>query len=249
MAVSQSKPFHRVSNSNPKDTSMNRSSIVATALAVIALGSAAQAASFIGAINFSSGPGGGVVLRNASGMVTTDILEATGIQSWLLPQVDVRSGSFITVTEGTSVSMPTWIFTPSTPLSPLWSIPGPDNFAFHLASATVELQTTFLLISGTGTLTGTGFDNTPATWFFSTQGVATDGKFSWSSSTTAIPELGTPALLSATLLGACLLRRRNPTHPSPPKQYHETNICPRDVPDCLDRPDFGDSSWLYFRLD
>ncbi len=222
---------------------MKQTSIVTTVLAAIALGSAAQAASIIGTINFSSGPGGGVELRNASGMVTTDILEATGIQSWLLPQVDVRSGSFITVTEGEMVSMSQpWIFTPSTPLSPLWSIAGPDNFAFHLASATVELQTAFLLISGTGTLTGTGFDNTPATWFFTTQGVATDGKFSWSSSTTAIPELGTTVLFSATLLGACLIRRRNPTHPSPQNNDHETNISPRDVPDCLDGSDFGDPS-------
>ena len=229
---------------------MNQTSIITTALAAIALGSAAQAASFIGAINFSSGPGGGVELRNASGMVTTDILEATGIQSWLLPQVDVRSGSFISVTEGEMVSMSQpWVFTPSTPLSPLWTIAGPDNFAFHLASATVELQTAFLLISGTGTLTGTGYDNTPATWFFSTQGVATDGKFSWSSSTTAIPEVGTPALLGLTLLRACLLRRRNPTHPPHNNNDHETNISPRDVPDCLDRPDFGDPGWLHFRLD
>lgn len=194
---------------------MNQTSIVTTALAAIALGSAAQAASFIGAINFSSGPGGGVILQNAGGVATTNILDATGIQSWLLPQVDVRSGSFISVTEGTSVTMSQpWIFTPSTPLSPLWTIAGPDNFAFHLSSATVELQSAFLLISGTGTLTGTGFDDTPATWFFSTQGIATDGKFSWSSSTTAIPEVGTPALLGAALLGACLLRRRTPTHPS-----------------------------------
>lgn len=222
---------------------MTQTSIIATAIVAIALGPAARAASFTGVINFSSDAGGGVVLRNAGGMLTTDILEAAGIQSWMFPQVDTRSGSFISVTEGESVSMPLpWIFTPSTPLSPLWSIPGPDNFAFHISSATVQLQTAFLLISGTGTLTGTGFDNTPATWFFSTQGVATDGKFSWSSTTTAIPELGTPELLGATLLGACLLRRRNPTHPSPNNNDHETIISPRDVPDCLDVPDFGDPS-------
>jgi hypothetical protein len=225
------------------NTSMTRTSIVATAVVAIALGSAARAASITGVINFSSDAGGGVVVRNAAGMVTTELLEAAGIQAWLLPQVDTRSGSFISVTEGQSVSMPLpWIFTPSTPLSPLWSIAGPDNFAFHLASATVQLQSAFLLISGTGTLTGTGFDNTPATWFFSTQGVATDGKFSWSSTTTAIPELGTPALLGMTLLGACLIRRRNPAHPSPNNNDHETNISPRDVPDGLDGPDFGYSS-------
>ncbi len=223
---------------------MIRISILASAFAAIVLGSAARAASIVGTINFSSGPGGGVILQNADGVATTNILDARGIQSWLLPKVDVRDGSFsINVTEGTSVSMPTWIFTPSTPLSPLWSIAGPDNFAFNLATATVVLQNgSFLLISGTGTLTSTNFDPTPATWFFSTQGPATEGKYSWSSSTTAIPEIGTPALFSATLLGACLLRRRNPFHLSPNNNDHETNISPRDVPDCLDGADFGDPS-------
>jgi hypothetical protein len=98
------------------------------------------------------------------------------------------------------------------------------------------------VIQGTGTLTGTDFDNTPASWFFSTQGPATEGKFSWSSSTTAIPEFGTSALFSATLLGACLLRRRNPSHLSPKNNDYETYISPRDVPDCLNGSDFGDPS-------
>jgi hypothetical protein len=134
---------------------------------------------------------------------------------------------------------------PRLPLSPLWTIPGPDNFAFHLDSATVEFQTDFLLISGTGTLTGTGFDDTPAEWFFSTQGVAVDGKYSWSSTTTAIPEIGSTALFSAALLGACLLRRRNQSHPSPQNNDHENYISPRDVPDCLDGSDIGDPSRVH----
>ena len=226
---------------------MNQRSIVGTALAAIAFGSAAQAASVIGSIDFSSGAGGGVILQDAGGLATNNISEAVAIQSWLVPQVDLRFGSFISVTDDALLSMPsTWIFTPSTPLSPLWTITGPDfAFAFHLDSATVEFQADFLLISGTGTLTGTGFDDTPATWLFSTQGVATDDKFSWSSTTTAIPEIGSTALFSAALLGACLLRRRNQSHPSPKNNDHETNISPRDVPDCLDVSDFGDPSRVH----
>jgi hypothetical protein len=228
---------------------MNRTSIAATLIAAMTFASGAHAASITGAINFSSAPGGGVRLQDSGGILTTNILQAAGIQQWLLPQVDVRSGSFVTVTQGASVSMPsTWVFNPSTPLSPLWSIPGPDNFAFHLSSAIIELQTTFLLISGTGTLTGTGFDPTPATWFFSTQGVATDGKYSWSSSTTAVPEVGTPALIGAALLGACFLRSRNLASSSPKNNQHETHISPRDVSDCPACPDIGESSGLHFRL-
>ena len=228
---------------------MKQTSIVASVLVAIALGHEARAASFIGAINFSSAPGGGVELRNVSGMVTTDILEATGIQAWLLPQVDVRSGSFVSVPEGEMVTMSQpWVFNPTSPLSPLWAITGPDNFAFHLASATVEFQGAFLLVSGVGTLTGTGFDATPATWFFSTQGVPTNGRYSWSSSTTAVPEPGAPVLLGAALLGACFFRRRNPALFPRNNNDHETNISPRDVADCLDGPDFGGPGRLHFRF-
>lgn len=190
---------------------MNRAFIAATFIATMTLVSGARAASITGVINFSSAPGGGVRLQNSGGILTNNILQAAGIQEWLLPQVDVRSGSFVSVTQGASVSMPNaWVFNPSTPLSPLWSIPGPDNFAFYLSSATIELQSALLLISGTGILTGTGFDPTPATWFFSTQGLAIRGKYSWSSSIKAVPECGTPALIGAALLGSCFLRRRNP---------------------------------------
>ena len=66
---------------------MNPTSIAGTALAALVLGSAAQAAAVIGSINFSSGPGGGVVLQDSDGFATTSIPDATGVQSWLLPQV------------------------------------------------------------------------------------------------------------------------------------------------------------------
>lgn len=203
-------------------------------MAAVVFGSAAQAASIVGSINFSSGPGGGVFLQNSAENATTSVPDATGVASWLLPIVDTRSGSFVSVSNGEDVLFPeTWVFNPSVPLNPLWRIEGPDNFAFQLFNATVVLQNEFLLISGTGTLTGTNFDATPATWFFSTQGAATDGKFSWSSSTTAVPELGASAFLGAALLGGCFLRRRNPAIFSPKNKHHETNISPPDVPYCL----------------
>jgi hypothetical protein len=223
---------------------MIRPSIIASVIAAIALGFPAKAASITGVINFSSAGGGGVVLQDAGALATTNMSAAFGIQSWLLPQVDTRSGSFVSVPQGAPVTMTlSWIFNPSTPVNPLWLIPGPDNFAFQLASATIEFQNaSFLLISGTGTLTRNGIDATPATWEFTTQGVATEGKFSWSSTTTAIPELGTPALFCATMLGACILRRRNPAQPPPNNNDHETNISPRDVLDGLDGPDIGEPS-------
>lgn len=183
-----------------------------SALAVVAFGSGAQAASVIGSINFSSGPGGGVILQDSAGNAITDLNAAVGIKEWQLPQVEASSGSFISVPDGQSVAFaPVWIFDPSTPLTPLWTIAGFGDFTFNLSSTTIELRNSdFLLISGTGTITSTDFDATPATWYFSTQSDSAEGKFSWSSSTQAVPESGTPALLGAAMLGVCLLRRRIP---------------------------------------
>ena len=51
-----------------------------------------------------------------------------------------------------------WIFHPSTATPGLWSVGG---FTFDLISATVVTQTaTFLNITGTGTVSGNGFEDT-----------------------------------------------------------------------------------------
>ena len=192
---------------------MKLTSKIGSAFAAVALGSSAHSATIIGSINFSSGANGGIILQDSAGNITTNPAMAVGVQSWLFPKVDTRSGSFISVPNGQSVafSQP-WIFTPSTPMSPLWTIVGFGDFTFNLASSTIARQDNdFLLIEGTGTLTGTDFEPTPGKWFFSTQGVATESKFSWSSSTTAVPEGGTAALLGAAMLTVCFLRRR-PSH-------------------------------------
>ena len=181
-----------------------------SAFTVVALGSGAQAASIIGVINFSSGDGGGVVLQDSAGNVTTDLAAATGVKEWLVPEVDSKSGSFLSVPEGQSVSFSQpWVFNPSTPMTPLWSF---GDFTFNLSSIDFRLQNSSTLsikASGTFTSTTPGLDPTPADWFFTTQSPATDGKFSWSAS--AVPETGTSALLGAALLGVCFLRRRKLT--------------------------------------
>ena len=192
---------------------MKLTSTILSAFAAVALGSTAHAASIIGSINFSSGGNGGIILQDSVGNVTVNPLLAVGVQSWLFPKVDTRSGSFISVPNGQSVtfSQP-WIFNPSSPMTPLWTIVGFGNFTFNLASSVTKLQDNdFLLIEGTGTLTGDNFDDTPGIWFFTTQGPATESKFSWSSSTTAVPEGSTAALLAGAMLTVCFLRRR-PSH-------------------------------------
>ena len=180
-------------------------------VALFAFTSAAHAGLINGSINFSSGAGGGIVLQDSAGNVTTNLLAVKGIQSWLFAEVEEGTGSFDSVPDGTAVlfSQP-WVFNPSTPKTPLWSIAGPENFTFNLTNSTVVFQSaSFLAVKGTGTLTGTGYSTTPGTWYFTTQGVAAEGKFSWSSSTVAVPDGGTTlALLGGSLLGLCGLRRK-----------------------------------------
>jgi hypothetical protein len=203
---------------NPLPKQMKLTSKLGTALASLGLCLASQAASINGLIRFTSGANGGVILQDSAGNITTNLADAAGIQSWVFPEVDAGDGSFINVPTGQAVSVSfsqPWIFAPPAPLSPLWTIVGFGNFTFNLSSTVVSQVPGFLLIEGTGTLTGTdtltntAYDATPATWTFSTQGVATDNRFSWNASTAAVPEPGTSALLSGILLWICFIRRRD----------------------------------------
>ena len=67
----------------------------------------------------------------------------------------------------------------------LWSVGG---FTFNLTASSITQQGNgFLAVSGTGTISGNGFDPTPGTWRFSTQNPPANGVFSFSASTTATP--------------------------------------------------------------
>ncbi len=189
-------------------------------VALFAFTSAAPAAFINGSINFSSGAGGGIIFQDSAGNLTTDLAAATGIQSWLLSEVEEGSGSFDIVPDGSAVvfSQP-WVFNPSTSKTPLWTIVGPDNFSFNLLSSTIAFQNgSFLAIKGTGTLTGTNFEDTSGTWLFTTQGAAAESKFSWSSAAVSlgttpfsnpVADGGTTlALLFGSLLGLCALHRK-----------------------------------------
>ncbi len=172
-----------------------------------------QAAFIDGSVIFSSGIGGGVVLQNSAGSTTTSLLAATGVKSWVLPQVDVGSGSFGTLPGGADITFAEpWIFNPSIPTSPLWTIAGPENFSFHLVSSTIVFQSrSFLSVTGSGVLKGTGFEDTPGTWTFTTQGRAANNLFSWSSSAASsnVPDGGmTVALMGGVLAGLFGIQRK-----------------------------------------
>jgi hypothetical protein len=197
---------------NQKEIHMkNKISSIGAALAAWAFCAAAQAATITGSISFASGAAGGVIFGPTNNLAT-----ATSIEAFTQPIVTEASGSFAVIASGTSVDFTQpYVFAPSTPYSPLWTVSGGGStFEFILSSTLIAFQSSsFLALEGTGSLTGTGFDPTPGTWRFTSQGPSTGGKFSWSSAVETaareVPDGGTTlALLGATLLGLHGVRRR-----------------------------------------
>jgi hypothetical protein len=139
---------------------------------------------------------GSISIKGGAEISSTSVNTATQVTSWLngagaKPTVVSRSGSFSKyVTAGASVTMAApWNFN-SGPLPALWSVGG---FTFDLTASTITQQGKgFLAVTGTGTITGNGFDPTPGTWRFSTQNLPARGVFSFSASTTASPPTRAP---------------------------------------------------------
>jgi hypothetical protein len=128
--------------------------------------------------------------------------------------VTQANGDFSAIATGTKASFPNaYTFNPSSPTSPLWTVGG---FTFNLTSSTVEFQSSkALFITGTGFLTGNGFDETPGVWAFSSQQAdgSNQDSFSFSANTAAqpgqVPDGGsTVALLGAALVGVAAIRRK-----------------------------------------
>ena len=174
--------------------------LVVAGLAATGLASPqAQAGGINGAITFA----GGAVYD------TNSLATATRVNAFSNVTVMSGDGDFGGLV-GNSVTMATpYIFVPSTPTPALWSVGG---FTFDLANSVVVLQNaSFLLITGSGTITGNGFDATPGTWSFTSQSPSANGVFSFSSGSCAqgVPEGGTTAaLLGIGLIGVGVLRRK-----------------------------------------
>ena len=129
------------------------------------------------------------------------------------PQVQSRDGDFATfvnVFDDTTFT-PTWTFN-SGAVSNFWSV---DGFTFSLTSSGIVQQGQgFLLVTGTGFVSRTGFATTPGTWSFTSQDPAAAGEFSFSGSTAAVPEASTIALLgigALGMVGAHLFRKKHKT--------------------------------------
>jgi hypothetical protein len=124
--------------------------------------------------------------------------------------VGVSTGSFSGIVSGTQASFTQpYQFNPSVGVTALWSVGG---FTFDLLTSAIVTQTsTFLNITGTGTLHNAGFTDTAGVWNFTVSNASGSPQdtFSFAASTSAVPEGGSAlALLGLGLVAVELLRRK-----------------------------------------
>ena len=162
----------------------------------------AQAAYMNAAINFA----GGVELN--TGSVNT----ASQVTGWLdeggfMPTVQSASGSFAGLAGAFVTFTSSWSFN-SGPIALFWQVGG---FTFNLIASNIVFQGGgFLAVSGTGTISGNGYATTTGvTWSFTVQDDSSNGVFSFSAGSEAIPDGGaTVALLGVALAGIEGTRRK-----------------------------------------
>ena len=137
-------------------------------------------------------------MLNIGGTATYNAPIATATQVTLFNNVHTEganTGDFAGIGANVPVTMTSpYIFNPSTPTPALWSVAG---FTFDLTSTTIITQShNGILITGTGTIMGNGFDPTPGEWSFSQQ-AGRGTTLSFSATTSSVPDGG----MTATLLG------------------------------------------------
>jgi hypothetical protein len=166
----------------------------------------AQAAEITGDITFT----GTVTLDTSSAGTATMVKTWSGLGGVGLPAVQDADGDFATfVTPGDGVTFfHPWSFN-SGAISSFWSV---DGFTFDLTSSSIitPRPSNAVSVSGVGTVSGHGFDQTPGTFFFTTQDPSANSEFSFSAASSAVPEPATlMSLLSgSSLLGALMFIRR-----------------------------------------
>ncbi len=175
--------------------------VLCAALACTALPLDANAASIIGDITMS----GDFVPTGGTGV---DLSDATGLD-FLDNDFNVESatGDFMAsgISTGDDGVINDFQFAPllPSPVDPLWSIAG---FSFVMDSVPFKFQNSlFLILEGGGTISASGFDDTPGTWQFSANNAGS--LFNFSAGFSSVPEPSTMFLVGIGLAGIALFRR------------------------------------------
>jgi len=144
---------------------------------------------------------------------TNSLATATRVNSWSNTRVLSTSGNFSSIPDfNVATFTAPYVFNFVGPQN-LWTTTfGGQTFSFQLLTSMVVSQNArFLQVSGTGIVSGTGFDNTAGLWSFSSSKSdgGTAATFSFQANTTAVPEGGSAlALLGIALVGVEVLRRK-----------------------------------------
>lgn len=169
--------------------------VLAVGLISCVLFSQAQAATITGRLDLGGSVNFDTGIQATANAVTAwyNVFGTAGVTS-----VTNATGDFSGIALGSNATMNApWTFDPSTPIAGLWSVGG---FTFSLASSTIVSQSSsFLNITGLGTISGNGFDPTPGFWSFTTTGGST--KFAFAASTSAPDGGSAVALLGIALAG------------------------------------------------
>jgi hypothetical protein len=186
-----------------------------TLAALLTLGTVAslEAAPITGEIKFGSyAP---VALTGGSG----DFLTATGFDFSPIGSATFGINAIVNANPSGSfavIGFPTFAIFKDFSFAPLpvggadvWELTG-GAFSFHLDTATVTRTANSIILTGTGVVSGVGYDDTEGTFAFSTQ---TDSpvktKFSFSANNVVVPDSGfTMGFLGLALMGLGIASRR-----------------------------------------
>jgi len=186
----------------------NMIKIAGVAAVALALTQTIQATSVTGSIGF-----GGNVTWNSSSAAS-----ATQVTSFIGTQVLSDSGSFasfITPIAPAVFTSSTWSLNDIATINSFWSAGG---FTFNLLSSSIIAQggtpgvNGYVIVNGTGVVSGNGFTPTTLSWSFTSQdpksGVNPD-QWTFSASANSVPDGGsTVMLLGIALSGAALLKKK-----------------------------------------
>ena len=186
----------------------NKIALLGATIALVASITTSQAAFVNGNIGFTG-------LANLD---TASAGTATQVTSWTLTSVLGRSGDFLAIPNGTVATFAApWNFN-SGAVASFWTVTfGGQTFTFDLTSSAITTQSGgSVAVSGTGYVSGSGttvYQATLMDWSFTTQDPSSGQGFTFSASTSAVPEPSTVVAGALLLLpfGVSTLRilRRN----------------------------------------